>query len=535
MWVYTRNDASLRLAMSRDEGYWIDYWLFLHAEETDRIWSCRPLGLRSLATLALNARLPTDRALLKSVCEDLESYRSLGHHLPTNLPDERATVSMTAPYWSREWVSWLVHAQETGFCEQFRKNLGLNLVTSVGSRPLAEVAFLSRRLASELADYRPSNRATLQLALRTVLRASPSEQIQTRLEQCIDIDEEDIDYNVRIPLLPTSISNRASAWRYHEKVSLELGDAPDYARQRRLLTGLNISVCAADPERATAQATKILRDVLLQLRLQHYVRTHPAGAAEVRRASADDSLTPISLPQPFWTPKPGRRGVATVPRTPYADEADRWNAARRHLALAISVWQEDVHFAASIVWQAIESFFRKRINGLGPELDRYVQCVPMKSLHYFVTCLNQQRHAYYTIGNARHAENWYYWNENNVDLLKWLGRVTHPYSTNHWSLWSDPGAPAVFFDTNVGLLQILGRHIRQVSQMHWLMPRLTTDLYYLYGLRNAQVHRGQSLGTDQWVSHLGRLGMEFLIFSMDDSIRSRTKAAEVAGRACREL
>ena len=63
MWVYVKESLRKRLELNPIIGFWLDYWLFLHMEETHPIWNARPLGLKITAQAALESNTRQSRAL----------------------------------------------------------------------------------------------------------------------------------------------------------------------------------------------------------------------------------------------------------------------------------------------------------------------------------------------------------------------------------------------------------------------------------------------------------------------------------------
>ena len=527
MWIYTNDiDARLRLLLMPAEGFWLDHWLFLHADETDRLWSCRPIGIRTLGTLAMKARLPVDKALVLSVRRELAGYQRLKNFLPEPPPSEDPIDCGEGP-WPITWQHWFELTQKPEFSSDLRGALVSALVEAIEKADLYSVAFLNRRLASELADIYPSDRSILQSALKFVLRDNSEHSFAERVYSLLIRSLETRSYNVEFKLAPTSISSQVANWRFSHDAKLVCEEATEYQRHSRTLTGMKLIVGAPNPERALFEAIELLREILQELRVRHYVRTNVYGAVAIDEISNNESeiesetsdangaeQAHLALPQPFWTKKSGRRGVPYLPTVENLEipVKHRWLAARWHVSQAVSVWPEDIHSAASEVWQALESFGGSAKNVMTDLVEEYIKAVPIDLLRYTANCLNLQ------VGKFKHigiSPDWYFWNRRKVDPLKWLGRVTHPDSYNHHSLWKNPPSTLFLFDNRVGLLTILGRHIHGIEQMAWLRDRVQNDIGHLYALRNRVVHRGEHIATDRWAAFLARLGLEMLLTVMN--------------------
>src|SRR5437763_745999 len=60
MWMFSAESLRRRLELDEMLRWWLDYWLFLHGDDTHPVWCARPLGLRALASAALASDAPTD-------------------------------------------------------------------------------------------------------------------------------------------------------------------------------------------------------------------------------------------------------------------------------------------------------------------------------------------------------------------------------------------------------------------------------------------------------------------------------------------
>lgn len=531
MWVYTKNrDTELRLDLKQVEGFWLDHWLFLHADETNRLWSCRPLGVRTVGEMAINIRSRVDGALRRSIKEELVAYQGLASFFPEPPPTTAPSYCTKRGSWPKEWQQWLGSTQDPDFSASLRNALVEALIEAIETPDAHSVAFLNRRLASEMADTYPSDRSILQSTLRMVLRQSNQRALFTdRVRNLLTEPRILRDYSVQFLVAPTPISGQVARWQFPYPCRLDCDEAEEHHQVARILRGIEIKAQAPNPERALTGALAKVREILKELRVRHYVRTNLYGSAMVSelvdeqlKMGADepvtklewakmDDLVHLALPQPFWTKKGFRKGVPYLPsfENSSVPAKHRWRAARWHVSQAVDVWPEDIHSAASEVWQAIESFAGGKSKSAMTDLVReYCEIVPRNLLKYLADCLKNQ------VGKFKHvgmSPDWYWWRRGDVDILKWLGRVTHPRSSNHFKHWEKPAAPLFLFGDRVGLLILLGKHIHGIQKMDWMNKRIGNDIRHLYAIRNRAVHRGERIATDRWAGFVARLGLEVLL------------------------
>src|SRR5947208_3217836 len=120
MWVYTGEDVEPRRNLNGSEAFFLDYWLFLHADETHSVWRCRPIGLRTIAKIVLD-KLCRGGVLYRAIGQELLGYRKLADYLSHKPPSSNPWIfspgrscihcgSETVPRkyeWSQEWLTWV--------------------------------------------------------------------------------------------------------------------------------------------------------------------------------------------------------------------------------------------------------------------------------------------------------------------------------------------------------------------------------------------------------------------------------------------
>src|SRR5918993_470858 len=71
MWVYSYRLLPARLKLDIGSGAWLDYWLFLHADETPAVFAARPISLHSLLEALDLARATAQWSLMEAVTTEL--------------------------------------------------------------------------------------------------------------------------------------------------------------------------------------------------------------------------------------------------------------------------------------------------------------------------------------------------------------------------------------------------------------------------------------------------------------------------------
>jgi hypothetical protein len=333
------------------------------------------------------------------------------------------------------------------------------------------------------------------------------------------VDDSSAEYSVRFAVVPVYVIRSGDIRAMSKKLSRSPYEFEKDSAGRNRLVALAYTVTARTPHDALARSLPLLRASLEYLRLRYYASTAVFGDVIVTRTNAADVVN-IDLPQPFW---PQERGGRTVPRMPSRflwnlskvapDDATRWKAAVRHLSNAIDVWAEDVHSAASAVWQALEAAGGSRqavkhmlavayINQLGDALAESV------SRSVSVTAR--------MLAKTFPGTDWYYRDPSRVSAREWLDCVQHPASTRHARIWRHPRAWEIVAHKRVGLLGLVRRLYYKPASERWVWKRVEGDLDLLYALRNAFVHRGVRLGNDRLAGYLARLGVEILFARMKE-------------------
>jgi hypothetical protein len=285
---------------------------------------------------------------------------------------------------------------------------------------------------------------------------------------------------------------------------------------------------AQDPQQAASLALAIARDMLQNLRLKHSLRTTLYGTISVVECFDEQKEFVLGLPTPYW-PQKGSRQVAKIRtslkhlRRNLTDHNEhRWRAATWHISAAVSQWPEDIHGAASEVWQAIESFAGSRQAATTEMIGEYLQRLP----EVILTDMSRRIASYaWNLSQLQGSCDWSYWNSKSRTLSSWLGAIFRQNSRQSIDKWRRPSAPAILYDRNAGLLNVWRAPLIGAQAPFWAKERLLQDFAFLYGLRNSAVHTGTRIGKERLGGYLGRVGLEVLRESMNE--RAGKQANEV--------
>jgi hypothetical protein len=536
MWVYTGREVEPRQKLGVGHGFWFDFWLFLHADETHGIWACRPIGLESLIDISRTLNPTIDRTLSEAIAQELERYQRLAPYIDPQPPSSAAAIKIKIGKGFQvkiadDWREWIQTFETPSSFSKFLSNLRLNLLKAVEDADLNKISFLSRRLSSELSSSISSQRTLLRKA-KYVLVNDASQSFADALAYVIEPPTKS-QFVVRFAVAPVRVSRRLAQIQRGPSIRLVVDEFKDptedgaAARLSQRLVGVEVQVLSYDHEQAAIAALKDCRDQLHQLRVRHYVRSHLTGAVCVMLSGQPPVW--LALQQPFWSQKSGRRQVPQLPPRFHRiigslgqDEQIPWNAMRWHLSQAIGYWAEDIHSAASEVWQALEGFCEGKSSVADDIGLKYVNRLPGELLEYLATRVSFQWSSY---DRATGKCDWYYRDPAKVSTGEWLDRIFHEASTRHFRNWKKPTAPPFLFDPAAGVLTTMYDQYCGKLKSNCLIDRVLLDFDHLYGVRNAVVHKGARVGTDRWVSYLGRVGLEALL-----SVTS-TAADEIAAKS----
>lgn len=526
MWTY--GDPVLirpRQSLGVAEGFWVDHWLFLHMDVAFGVWRARPLGLKGLANMVASGE-----SAPRAIIPELEGYarlcRLLGEHAPSaDAARSRGGIEFSWREWAEQYTDGDVH-------HRFTEAIAAALERAISNRDFETIAYLSRRLASELGDHTRSQKDIFTATCRA-LEEERLSCIALAAQFTSPADER--TYTVSYSVTPVEISSRISTLRSRGVALIKERNEESPSQPTYRLTGITVSVSASTASAAYEESLPLCRTALDDLRTRHYLRTSLFGPVTVEGDEGGE-VRMFSLHQPFWTKKGARdRALPTLPKnfnllldSPCGDEGARWAAVKWHISQALRSWPEDVHSAASGTWQALESLIsksRKRgaVQGvLENVVQPYLRTLRSELAAFICNQINAQARAYRAYGGSD-------WPTRKVseDPHQWLVRVLDRSSPVWYRRWRVPPAPYILFAKGPGLVRELLRDDGSWREADWMFRRLESDFAHLYAMRNAIVHRGVRFGSDRWAGYLAALGLEAL-YSLASERVSALQAAMAA-------
>jgi hypothetical protein len=540
MWVYRPESLEHRLRLDPILGFWLDHWLFLHADETHPIWCARPLGLRAVAEAGLASQSRHDHVLRTQLKRELPAVLRWAYYLPGVPTPPSDPISVSGQPWDALWLNWFEAVLSHLNLRDALANVAPAVAAALSQKDLRLVAYLNRRLAAELGGDEWTSRQLFMTAKRTLC---DSGQYDDRSFDATSFAETVVSmftgtpeqYAVTVHLAPVKLSRFAMDRmnRRSKTTGPELQVDKDEQGQR-ILQGLQYTIEATHPEHAAALALSAAIEAIEALKLQFYVITKPLGPLKVVNSLGTEVW--LRLPEPFWPKQPAVRAVPGLPRSFNRivreltdDEQERWYAARWHLSLAFTDWSEDAHAAATEIWQALEAFAPEgpadRLRKVLTLIDPYLVILGRELAEFEASRISVQAGALKDLLEKEGKPlRWFYWASTKMTVDKWLRRVLDHRSHQHFAGWSPP-APLVAFADDVGLIHIAHQRMGNPAAHPWMESRLEGDLALLYGVRNKAVHRGSRVLPRRTAEYLARLGAE-MIFTIMNGMGSPVRGTE---------
>jgi hypothetical protein len=503
-----------RLKLSAADGFLLDYWLFLHSNDTHSIWRARPMGSKFIASTTLSTIGSHRPALIRYLESELLGLRMLNDYFPEHCPDDAPFINKAL---ASSWKRWLSQSLTTSFREELFEAMVDAIAKATTNKNYSLICFLLRRIASELADEHLPAGSLISAALEGLLTGTLDRSGSLR---AIFLPKQKRPYVVRFAVTKVSVPKLGRLGR--EKRTSYVFDGN--IGEAKVLIGIRVRVQASDASQAVSLSTAMARDKLEHLRLRYYVDTSFCGPVEVEEEGSPAEKQTLPLNHPFWRMRPGLRPVPMIPgdrrivtRGLSSKEQPRWSAATWHISGALSRWSEDLQTSASEVWHALEAFAGGRKHIPSVIVDKYFQRLPWAMLAQIAMKVDAQRSKYFEWA----AEcDWYRWNSEDEDASQWAAKLLSPRSAVAVERWSRPVAPLVLYERTTGLLQPWHRSIRNGDVPTWARQRMAQDLSLLYAIRNAAVHEGVRIGNDEVAQYLSRLGLELLYDEMAERARS---------------
>jgi hypothetical protein len=534
MRVYSKEAAKARYGLLRPNlAHWLDYWLFLHADETHPIWSARPLGISGFAQLAIASADGKNRVSRGQLSHEVTRITRLTNSLqlfplppmtsPTNKNNE----------WEQPWQEWF-KALESSTDTLIIETIIDNLAKDIAGNRLSGVAYWSRVLAAELGDRGYSKRyllhAVQQYFTHSVLNSSEESpyQIAEDIYNAL-FSSQTHNYIVSAAVLPVRLTKevRVALFAPESTVLPVVSRDSKDGQGVRLMKGIRCRVAACHPEEAAVRALEIFKEFTEHVRLRLYVRVLFDHEFSVFNVDTEVT-THVPLPQPFWRLSHHQRRFPRIPDDLEKvglqlerSDAHALLATRWHLSQAFADWTESVHDAAAKIWQAIEVFTPPRRHRKGePPLeetkiqtlsDLYLRLVPDELLELLGDKLRRQKDE---MQRQHMLCNWVVWNRERMPIEDWLRAALSESSMSSYRHWR-PLAPALLFGMMPhGLLRIAIELKKNPHSQRWMQDRLFSDLRLLYALRNQVVHHGSHVFSARFADYLARSGVEILLAAL---------------------
>ena len=223
MWTYTGEDLKRRSEISRSIGYWLDYWLFLHGEETDSFWLARPLGIRSIARAIIEADRKFDHVLRRQLHHEVRAVFQAAKFLPVLPSPPSNWLPRPEEGWNRAWHRWLEDIATLDL-DQLLHTFVAALAQAVHAEELSTISYLSRRLAAELGELAYSPRQLFQISKQLILSDESLSASKVSIAKCEEVFGTLIGrttpyvYEVVLPVAPIRIPARLSQKRWADVV-----------------------------------------------------------------------------------------------------------------------------------------------------------------------------------------------------------------------------------------------------------------------------------------------------------------------------
>lgn len=510
MWLPTDLEhIRVHQRLSPGVSFWLEHWLLLHGDEAFGLLKARPLGLRSLAAMILNLDASQDFALLRSATDEIQQYQRLFSLLKIEVPSGAIAAGKGRhASVTREWRSAALRLEDWDNHVDLLNRLAAHLRDAIAEADLGSIAFLNRRLSSELSEHYCDAKWIYIRSINSALSNGNADVVQDLIDDLVRLGmrEHTVSFEFSRVEVPAGANAESSRLRLQFDETCPETEHAD----TRTLVGVSISVRARDRNQALERAMELCRTCLTHLRLNFYVRTHLVGVAQV---SIDEETVPFSLRQPFWHRRAQTREVPRFPanfasRANFANEEEkaRWYAARDHVSTAIATWAESCHHAASSVWQALESLAGGPGAVYSDVIAHYERAVGAEIVRYFRRWISHHR---WVRAKLESPSDWPAPPLDRMDDGTWLNRVMSRGSPDFYGNWSIPPAPRTIFG-ETGVLSALFHQDGTRRNVDWPGRRVQLDMRHLYALRNNLVHSGKRIGTDRWASYLGSLGLEII-------------------------
>ena len=263
MWVHKGNSLYHRLKLDSRIGFWLDYWLFLHSEETHPIWNSRPLGLRSLAIAALQSTADHDYTLRTALAQEIHAASRLSSVVvglpvpPSNLPERDGT-------WSNDWLRWFEETIRMTEGRSIIPDLVVAIVAALRENDLFTATYLTRRLAAEAAQVEALRSELFILVKRELCDSGSFDDAGFEgmrfMESLVSLltVERKFDFTVTVRVAPVGVTKTITRkLRPGGALLIEGGD-----EGLELLTGISVTVEAVGIDQAASLGLEAAKRLL---------------------------------------------------------------------------------------------------------------------------------------------------------------------------------------------------------------------------------------------------------------------------------
>jgi hypothetical protein len=521
MWIYRGAYLDRRLKLSEPLGLWLDYWLFLNNQETHSIWRRRPLGIRTLVGVALEANGPRDSDLREHLRREIFLQRNWLYLFPHLLPPIDNETQIDGGPWSNDWLTWFEAISSARF-DSIRERLLMEVCQALASANYSRACYFVRKTAELVADEGVPSNVFFENANKAIVGSNEfdstcvgEERLRSAIFSAFYLPSPTA-YQVQVSLAKTRVSRDVLR---RTKMLDDFVVEEDELGLTHLI-GLRFSIQARHPHEAATSVMDRVINALEILRLRFYIRSHVYGTVSVTNETTG-VIHSVPIAQPFWSKANSVRAVPkfptfyerllqALPKEGQKHQLRRWNAAKWHLSSAFGEWAEDAHGSAAQVWYALECFIGKNTNTI---CKKYLKVLPQELARQLTECLFVQKKV---IGAANYfnVKSWDTWAKDGVSIDDWLKNIMSPSYPRYYRRWEGPPI-SLLFDPRIGLLQTLNRRINLGMPEVWMERRLLSDLKFLYALRNKLVHEGVRVFSRIAAEYFARLGLEILFAQMD--------------------
>jgi hypothetical protein len=565
MWMYTNTDDSLQNRLWLDDGLgtWLDYWLFLHSDDTHSIWSSRPIGIKAIADAALLCK-EKDIVLFDQLQLEIKSWLDLNEGLTILAPPNEPKYTGKVRVWSEKWELWLKAIQEIDQ-RTLDNEIVQKVAKSLGKRDFAKAFKWTRTLASELGSRNLSQRYLYRVAKNLLCdsgRYKEKKMDQDDLYIAITntlLDQAEFSYQISIKSEDLHLTNTQLAkvntliqsGKLDAEVTLivlyESGD--EY--KKNILKGFQIVINAAHPQQAFDGALDVVASI--STLISHF-RGHPqvklsepkkGDAVVINQQTLVTESKRLFFPRILWDVTTGskRSELNTYPpkfsrfKLGLSDEeVNAWKKVLDRSRQVKDNWCNYPYRSAADIWQLLEMFSSSRgeKKPVVHIVNHLFDYLPKDALEFLAERISYQSNVIANLQGSRPT--WDFWDSKRQPQIdKWVGCVLeNPDSKSHFTKWSNPNFPIVAFDEREGLVQVMSRAKSNVDKgsedksLKLMKSRLESDLTLLCGaIRHKENHDAEKVFPDTIVRYLGRVGFEALFMIMNGEVKKGTQSYSV--------